>query len=59
MKMILALQSTNALNHQNYSPPGMDITSLTSAGVITGIGNTSDTEQAGRRNLRLMLRVEW
>jgi hypothetical protein len=55
----LALQASNALNHPNYSPPGLVINQAGAAGVITSLGNSQDTDQSGRRNVRVMLRLEF
>jgi hypothetical protein len=59
LKWEMALQCSNILNHPNYSPPGLDITQSGSAGVINGIGNSTDTDQSGRRSVRVMLRMEF
>ncbi|MCS7314533.1 MAG: hypothetical protein RMI94_03955 [Bryobacterales bacterium] len=52
---------TNVLNHPNYSPPGLNITSTASAGVISSVGGTAlgALEATGARDARLRLRVEW
>ncbi len=56
------LTATNALNHPNYANPGLTITSLASAGVITGVGGTGGAgglDSSGQRSLRMGLRVEF
>jgi hypothetical protein len=59
VRLHLALQSSNALNHPNYSPPGLTINQVGAAGVITSLGQSADTDQSGRRNVRVMVRLEW
>ncbi len=55
------LGATNALNHPNYSPPGLNITSAASAGVISSTGGTSQgsLESTGARDILLRVRVEF
>jgi len=57
--------ATNILNHPNWGNPGLNITSLGTAGVITttGYGNGSaggvGLDASGARAFRLGLRLEW
>ena len=55
------LAATNVLNHPNYSPPGLTITSAASAGVISSVGGTAlgSLEGAGAREARVRVRLEW
>jgi hypothetical protein len=59
------LSATNILNHPNWGNPGLNITSLGAAGVITstGFGNGTNggtgLDSSGARALRLGLRLEW
>lgn len=52
---------TNVMNHPNYSPPGLNITSTASAGVISSVGGTAlgSLDATGARDARLRVRVEW
>jgi hypothetical protein len=53
--------ATNVLNHPNYSPPGLNITSTASAGVISSTGGTSQgsLEGTGARDILLRVRLEF
>jgi hypothetical protein len=57
--------ATNILNQPNWGNPGLNITSLGTAGVITttGYGNGSaggvGLDASGARAFRLGLRLEW
>ncbi len=55
----LELTATNLFNHPNWANPGVNITSLASAGVITATGGVASLDQSGARNMRSGLRVEW
>ncbi len=53
---------TNVFNHPNYSNPSMNISQLSSVGVITGVGGVnggSTGDNPGARTLRMGLRLEW
>jgi hypothetical protein len=60
-RMSAELAATNVLNHPNWSAPGTNITSLATAGVITGSsGNASGSlEGSGARNMMVRVRVEF
>jgi hypothetical protein len=53
------ITGTNILNHPNWSNPGTNITSLASAGVITGAGGVSGPDRGGARFFRTGIRLEW
>ena len=53
------ISATNFFNSSNWTNPGTNITSLASAGVITGAGGELDLDAAGPRGFRTGLRVEW
>jgi hypothetical protein len=51
--------ATNFFNHPNWSVPGLNITDLGGAGVITAASGTHSLDQPGARAFRMSLRVEW
>ncbi len=54
------LVATNALNHPNYQDPGLNISNLASAGVITNVVNrNTKMDMAIPRFIQLVLRVQW
>jgi len=56
------MTATNVFNHNNWSNPGTNISTLASVGVITGVGgvNGSSTgDKPGPRTLRAGVRLEW
>ena len=53
------ITGTNFFNTPNYNNPGVTITTLASAGVITGAGGEQDLDAGGPRNFRMGLRLEW
>ena len=59
MRLRWEVTATNVLNHPNYSNPGVNISSLTQLGVISGVGDVSDLDPSGPRSLRMGLRLEW
>ncbi len=59
MRIRWELAGTNLLNHPNWTDPGINITSLSQAGVINAVGYTGNLDQDGPRQLRMLLRLEW
>ncbi len=61
LRLRAELGATNVLNHPNYSPPGLTITSTASAGVISSTGGTSqgNLDLSGAREMTLRLRLQW
>jgi hypothetical protein len=55
----LELTGTNMFNHPNWSNPGTTITSLASAGVVSGMNGTSPSDSTGQRSMRMGVRLEW
>jgi hypothetical protein len=53
------ITGTNFFNTPNWENPGVNITSLAGAGVITGSGGEQDLDAGGSRNFRTGLRLEW
>ncbi len=53
------ITATNFFNHPNWNNPGVNITSLASAGVITGAGGEQPLDTGGPRVFRTGLRLEW
>ncbi|MEK7751948.1 MAG: hypothetical protein AAB654_08535, partial [Acidobacteriota bacterium] len=53
------MTATNFFNTPNYNNPGVNITSVAAAGVITGAGGELDLDAGGPRNFRMGLRLEW
>jgi len=51
--------ATNFFNHPNWAVPGLTITDLANAGVITAASGTHSLDQPGARAFRMSLRVEW
>ncbi len=59
LKLRTELTATNVMNHPNWSNPAMNISSPASAGIISGVGGVSDSDQPGVRKLRAGVRLEW
>jgi len=53
------ITSTNFFNHPNWNNPGTNISSLATAGVITGAGGEQALDTTGPRSFRTGLRLEW
>jgi len=53
------ITATNFFNHSNWNNPGVNITSVAGAGVITGAGGEQDLDAGGPRSFRTGLRLEW
>lgn len=53
------MTATNFFNTPNYNNPGVNITAVAAAGVITGAGGEQDLDAAGPRNFRMGLRLDW
>ena len=53
------MTATNFFNTPNYENPGMNITSIAGAAVITGAGGEQDLDAGGPRAFRMGLRFEW
>jgi hypothetical protein len=53
------MTATNFFNTPNYTNPGLDITSIAGAAVLTGAGGEQDLDAAGPRAFRMGLRLEW
>ena len=51
--------ATNLANHPNWSNPGVNISTPSSAGVITSVGGVASFDQPGTRTIRMSLRLEW
>jgi hypothetical protein len=59
LRMRMEITATNFFNHPNYNNPGVTITSVAAAGVITAAGGEQDLDAAGPRSFRMGLRIEW
>jgi len=59
VKLRLELRAENVFNHPNWSEPGLNITSVSQVGVITGVGGVNPYDAPGMRFLRYGARVEW
>jgi len=61
LRLRAELAASNVLNHPNYSPPGLTISSPASAGVISSTGGTSQGpgDAAGARQMMLRVRLQW
>lgn len=53
------MTATNFFNTPNYNNPGVNISSVAAAGVITAAGGEQDLDAAGPRAFRTGLRIEW
>jgi len=53
------MTATNFFNTPNYNNPGVNITAVATAGVITGAGGEQDLDASGSRNFRMGLRLVW
>ncbi len=53
------ITATNFFNSSNWENPGTNITSLATAGVITGAGGEMDLDAGGPRSFRTGLRLEF
>jgi hypothetical protein len=60
-RLRLDFQGTNVLNHPNFDIPNLTISSVGTAGTITGTGNNGGggLDASGARSFRLGLRAEW
>jgi hypothetical protein len=58
-KIRLELRAENVLNHPNWSEPGLNISTASTLGVITGIGGVNSYDASGMRFLRYGARIEW
>jgi hypothetical protein len=56
-KLNTEFTAINALNHPNWSNPGVNISQATSVGVISGVGGVFDS--TGARALRLGVKLLW
>ena len=59
VKLRLELRAENVFNHPNWSEPGLNITSTSQVGVITGVGGVNTFDAPGMRFLRYGARIEW
>jgi len=59
LRLRLELTATNAPNHPNWSNPDTNISSLATAGVISGVGTVAQYDEAGSRSFRAGFRLEW
>jgi hypothetical protein len=59
LRMRWEMTATNALNHPQWSNPGMNISQVAQAGVISSVGGVYSNDQTGPRSVRLGLRLEW
>ncbi|MCL5743177.1 MAG: hypothetical protein M1541_04490, partial [Acidobacteria bacterium] len=53
------MTATNFFNSTNFNNPGVNITSVAGAGVITGAGGEQGLDAGGPRSFRTGLRLEW
>jgi hypothetical protein len=53
------MTATNFFNTPNYNNPGVNITSVAAAGVITEAEGQQALDAGGSRVFRMGLRVEW
>jgi hypothetical protein len=53
------MTATNFFNTPNYNNPGVNITSVAAAGVITSAGGQQPLDAGGPRNFRMGLRLDW
>jgi hypothetical protein len=53
------MTATNFFNTPNYNNPGVNISSVAAAGVITAAGGELDLDAAGPRSFRMGLRLDW
>ncbi len=54
------LVATNALNKPNYNDPGLNISNIAAAGVVTAVLNRNNKVDAAiPRYLQLVLRIQW
>lgn len=53
------MTATNFFNSTNFNNPGVNVTSVAGAAVITGAGGEQDLDAGGPRNFRMGLRLEW
>jgi hypothetical protein len=59
VRLRLEITSTNFFNHPNWSDPGMTVTDVAGAAIITGASGTHSLDQPGSRGFRAGARVEW
>jgi len=62
LKLRVEMTATNVFNHPNWSNPGTNISTVASAGIITGVGGvqgSSTGDKPGARTLRAGFRLEW
>ncbi|MGH9673265.1 MAG: hypothetical protein ACRD44_08790, partial [Bryobacteraceae bacterium] len=53
------MTATNFFNTPNYNNPGVNITSVAAAGVITSAGGQQPLDAGGPRGFRMGLRLDW
>jgi hypothetical protein len=59
LRLRYEVTATNFFNHPNWAVPGLNITTLAQAGVITAASGTHSLDQPGARAFRMSLRLEW
>ena len=60
LRLRVEFAATNILNHPNWGNPGLTISSLASAGVISSTGSGGGgLDASGARSCRLGVRMEW
>jgi hypothetical protein len=60
IRLRIEFTATNVLNHPNWGNPGLTITSLASAGIISGTGTGGGgLDASGPRAARFGVRMEW
>jgi hypothetical protein len=58
-RLRLELTATNVFNHPSFGNPAINISNAATAGVISGVKDSSDLDQSGARAFRTALRLEW
>jgi hypothetical protein len=62
VRLRVEMTATNVFNHNNWSNPATNISTLAAVGVITGVGGvqgSSTGDKPGPRTLRAGVRLEW
>jgi hypothetical protein len=59
LQLRVEFASTNILNHPDWGNPGLTISSLASAGLISSTARGGGLDPSGARSCRLGVRMEW